>query len=94
VSRSRSRKSLLEQIAEPFADLPPLVGSIAAILLGALGWAATLFNRGSVIVGIWLQFGRWLIWLLAGLVLAHTLIGVGRRFIDRRISIPPTTPPR
>ena len=84
MSRSRSGKSVLEQIAEPFADLPPLVGVIAAILLGALGWAAPLFTSGSVIAGIWLQFGRWLIWLLAGLVLAYTLIGVGRRFIDRR----------
>jgi restriction system protein len=84
VSPSRSGKSLLEQIAEPFADLPPLVGLIAAIVLGALGWAAPLFASGSVIAGIWLQFGRWLIWLLAGLVVAYTLIGVGRRFIDRR----------
>lgn len=84
MSRPRSGKSVLERIAEPFADLPPLVGVIAAILLGALGWAAPLFTSGSVIAGIWLQFGRWLIWLLAGLVLAYTLIGVGRRFIDRR----------
>lgn len=84
MSRSRSGKSVLEQIAEPFADLPPLVGVIAAILLGALGWAAPLFTSGSVIAGIWLQFGRWLIWLLAGLVLAYTLVGVARRFIDRR----------
>jgi len=92
VSRSRSGKSVLEQIAEPFADLPPLVGLISAILLAALGWAAPLFTSGSAIAGIWLQFGRWLIWLLAGLILAYTLIGVGRRFIDRR-SFDSTTDP-
>jgi restriction system protein len=84
MSRSRSGKSVIEEVAEPFADLPPLVGLIAAILLGALGWAAPLFSNGSVIAEIWLQFGRWLIWLLAVLVLAYTLMGVGRRFIDRR----------
>ena len=33
---------------------------------------------------IWLQFGRWIVWLLAGLVLAYTVVGVLRRFIDRR----------
>ncbi len=81
---SRSRRSLLEQIAEPFADLPPLAGVIAAILLAVLGWAAPLFAGASVIAGIWLQFGRWLIWLLAGLVLAYTIVGMWRRFIDRR----------
>lgn len=84
MSRSRSGQSLLEQIAEPFAGLPPLAGLIAVILLAALGWAAPLFTRGSVIAGAWLQFGRWLIWLLAGLVLAYTLVGVVRRFVDRR----------
>ena len=84
MSRSRSGKSVLEQIAEPFADLPPPVGLIAAILLGALGWAAPLFAGASVIAGIWLQFGRWLIWLLAGLVFAYTVAGVWRRLIDRR----------
>lgn len=84
MSRSRSRRSLLEQIAEPFADLPPLAGLIAAMLLAAAGWAAPLFAAGSFAAGIWLQFGRWLIWLLAGLVLAYTLIGVVRRLIDRR----------
>lgn len=83
-ARTHSRKTLLEQVAEPFADLPPLAGLIAAVLLGALGWAAPLFGNGSVIAGIWLQFGTWLIWLLAGLVLAYTLVGVGRRFIDRK----------
>jgi restriction system protein len=84
MSRSRSRKSLLEQYAEPFADLPPLAGIIAAILLVVVGWTAPLFAGASVIAGIWLQFGRWLVWLLAGLVLAYTLVGVGRRFINRR----------
>jgi len=84
LSRSRSRKSLLEEIAGPFADLPPLAGVLAAILLAALGWAVPLFAGQSVIAGIWLEFGRWLVWLLAGLVLAYTLAGVWHRFIDRR----------
>lgn len=83
-SRAGSRKSLLEQLAEPFAELPPLAGVIAAILLAIVGWAAPLFAGASVIAGISLQFGRWLTWLLAGLVLAYTIVGVGRRFIDHR----------
>src|SRR5206468_2075088 len=83
MSPSRSRKSLFEQAAEPFAELPPLAGVIAAILLAVLGWAAPLFAGASVITGVWLQFGRWLVWLLAGLVLAYTVVGVWRRFIDR-----------
>lgn len=83
-ARSNSRKTLLEQFAEPLADLPPLAGVITAILLAILGWAAPLFAGASVIGGIWVQFGRWLIWLLAGLVFAYTIVGVWRRFIDRR----------
>jgi restriction system protein len=71
-------------LAEPFADLPPLAGILAAVLLGIAGWAATLFAGASAIAEIWLQFGRWLAWLLAVLVLAYTVVGVGRRFIDRR----------
>ncbi len=82
--RSRSRKSVLEQYAEPFADLPPVAGVIAAGLLAVVGWAAPLFAGASVIAGIWLQFGRWIVWLLAGLVLAYTVVGVSRRLIDRR----------
>lgn len=81
---SRFGRSLLEQVAEPFADLPPLAGVIAAILLAIVGWLAPLFAGASVTAGIWLQFGRWLVWLLAGLVLAHTIVGIWRRFIDRR----------
>lgn len=84
MSRSRSRRSLLEEVAEPFADLPPLAGVIAAALLAVLGWVAPLFASGSAIAVIWLQFGRWIAWLLAGLVLAYTMVGVWRRFIDRR----------
>ena len=81
---SRSRKSLLEQIAEPFADSRPPAGLIAALALGVLGWAAPLFAGAPIIAGIWLQLGRWIVWLLAGLVLAYTLVGVWRRFIDRQ----------
>src|SRR3979411_1266588 len=84
MSRSRSRKSLLKEVAAPFADLPPLAGFLAAMLLGVFGWAAPFFARPSVIAGIWLQFGRWVVWLLAGLVLAYTLVGVGRRVVYRR----------
>jgi restriction system protein len=83
MSPARS-KSLLEQVAEPFAKLPPLAGVLAAVLLALMGWAAPLFGGASVIAGIWLQFGRWLVWLLAGLVLAYTIVGIWRRFIDRR----------
>lgn len=83
-ARSASRKSLLEQVAAPFADLPPLAGAIAAILLVVVGWAAPLFAGTSAIAAVWLQFGRWLVWLLAGLVFAYTIVGVGRRLIDRR----------
>ena len=84
MSPSRSRKSHLEQYAEPFADLPPLAGLIAAVLLVVVGWLAPLFVSASAIAWIWLQFGMWLAWLLAGLVLAYTIVGVRRRFIDRR----------
>jgi len=84
MSRSRSRKSLLEEVSEPFADLPPLAGVLAAILLGLIGWAAPLLAGASVIAAISLQFGRWLVWLLAALVLAYTIVGVGRRVIDHR----------
>ena len=83
-SRFGSRKSLLEQLAEPFADLPPLAGLIAAILLAVVGWTAPLFVGTSAIATILVQFGKWFVWLLAGLVLAYTIVGVWRLFIDRR----------
>lgn len=83
-SRVGSRKSLLEQVAEPFGELPPLAGVIAAILLVVVGWTAPLFVGTSGIVAVSLQFGRWFMWLLAGLILAYTIVGVWRRFIDRR----------
>jgi restriction system protein len=81
---SRSRKSLLEEVAAPFADLPPLAGVIAVILLAVIGWATPLFAGASATAAIWLQFGKWLVWLLAGLVFAYTVVGVWRRFIGRR----------
>jgi restriction system protein len=84
MSRSRSSKSLLEQLAEPYADLPPLAGVIAAALLAAIGWIAPLFAGTSVMAGIALVFGRWFAWLAAAVVLAYTIGGVWRRFIDRQ----------
>jgi len=59
MSPSRSRQSLLEEIAEPFADLPPIAGILAAALLALLGWLAPLFAGTSSIAAISLQFGRW-----------------------------------
>ena len=84
MTRGRSRQSLLEQIAEPFADLPPLAGVVAAILLGILGWLAPLFAGASAVAAISLQFGRWFAWLVAFLVLGYTVAGVLRRAIDSR----------
>jgi len=84
MTRRRSRQSLLEQIAEPFADLPPLAGVIAAILLGILGWVAPLFGGVSAIATVSLQFGRWFAWLVGFLVLGYTVAGVVRRAIDSR----------
>lgn len=80
----RSRKSLLEEVAEPFAELPPLAGVITAVLLAVVGWAAPLLDGTSATAVIWLQFGRWVVWLLAGLVFVYTIVGVLRRFVDRR----------
>ena len=84
MSPSRSRQSLLEEIAEPFADLPPIAGILAAALLALLGWLAPLFAGTSSIAAISLQFGRWFAWLLGILVLGYTLVGVLRRAIDSR----------
>lgn len=84
MSPSGSRKSLLEQYAEPFADLPPLAGIVTGLLLGVIGWAMPLFASASVMAEVWLQFGRWLVWLLAALVLAYTMVGIWRRAVDRR----------
>src|SRR5712692_559130 len=84
MSRSRSKNSLLEQIAEPFADLPPLAGVIAALLLGIFGWLAPLFGGASAILTVSLQFGRWFAWLVGLLVLGYMVAGVVRRAIDSR----------
>ena len=82
--RSRPRKSPIEDLAAPFADLPPLAGVITAALLVLLGWAAPLFAGGSATAGIWLLFARWFVWLLAAVVLAYTLVGLVRRLVDCR----------
>jgi len=84
MSPSRSRQSLLEEIAEPFADLPPIAGILAAALLALIGWLAPLFAGASALAAISLQFGRWVAWLLGFLVLGYTLAGVLRRAIDSR----------
>ena len=82
--RPRSNKSLIEEIAQPFEDLPPLAGILAAILLGILGWLAPLFGGVSAIATVSLQFGRWFAWLVGFLVLGYTVAGVVRRAIDSR----------
>lgn len=85
MSPSRSRKSLLELYAEPFADLPPLAGIIAGAILGVAGWVAPLFAGASTMTALWLQFGRWILWLFAFAVLAYTGVGAWRRVFDRKI---------
>jgi len=84
MSPLRSRNSDLEQLAEPFADLPPLAGVITAILLLLVGWVAPIFAGASAIAAVSLQFGRWFAWLLAFAVLGYTVLGVVRRAIDKR----------
>lgn len=84
MSRSRSGKSVLEQMAEPFADLRPVAGIIATFLLALVGWAAPIFAGASAIAAISLQFGRWFAWLLAFVVFGYTVAGVIRREIDGR----------
>ncbi len=84
MSPSRSRKSIVELYAEPFADLPPLTGIVVGILLVVAGWVAPLFARGSAITAIWLQFARWLLWFFAVAVLAYMAAGAVRRALDRR----------
>jgi len=84
MSPSRSRKSIVELYAEPFADLPPLAGIIAGVVLGVAGWIAPLFSGGSATTAIWLQFGRWFLWLFAFAVLAYTGVGAWRRASDGR----------
>lgn len=79
-----ARKSLLEDLAQPFAELPPLAGVIATALLVLLGWAAPMVPAATAIALIALQFGRWFAWLAAVFVLGYTLIGVWRRLGDRR----------
>lgn len=84
MSPSRRRKSVLELLAEPFADLPPAAGLIAGIVLGVAGWVAPQLGRGSAITAIWLQFGRWFLWLFAFAVLAYTAVGAVQRARDRK----------
>ncbi|HYR50611.1 MAG TPA: restriction endonuclease [Candidatus Eisenbacteria bacterium] len=84
MSPSRSRKSIVELYAEPFADLPPVAGVIAAGVLGVAGWVAPLFGEGSTMTVIWLQFARWIFWLFAFAVLVSTGAGVLRRALDHR----------
>jgi restriction system protein len=84
MSRRRASGSLIEQLAEPFAELPPVAGVIASLLLAAIGWIAPVFGGGSAIAEISLQFARWFSWLVAGLVLGYTLVGAIRRRLDRR----------
>src|SRR5260370_20317905 len=84
MSPSRSRQSLLEEIAEPFADFPPIAGILAAALLALIGWLAPLFAGTSAIAAISLQFGRWLAWLLGFFIFAYALAGAVRRALDRR----------
>ena len=89
MSRRRTSKSLAEEIAEQFADVPLKFGVATSVVLAATGWALPIVFPlstpiGLSMVGAWVQIFRWILWGFAAFILISSLGGAARRLFDRR----------
>lgn len=87
MARRRRDRSLLEELAEPFADVPLAVGGIVSVALAIAGWALPLFvpqRTGVDLTGAVASAGRWVIWVLAAMILVAAVSGSLRRLVDGR----------
>jgi restriction system protein len=82
----RAEKPILEEFAEEFENLPARAGLLVAATLALIGWFLPTFFplTGLSIAGSLAIAGRYLLWLLAFMVLASTGVGAARRWFDAR----------
>lgn len=84
--RRRAEEPLFEEIAEEFEQLPFRAGLIAATFLAIVGWVLPVIfpMQGLALGGSLAIMGRYLLWLLAFMVLLSSAFGALRRLIDGR----------
>src|SRR5258705_12863163 len=82
----REDKPLFEEFADAFETLPARAGLLTAGTLALVGWILPLLfpSTGLNLAGSLAIAGRYLIWLLAFMVLISTGVGAFRRSIDGR----------
>src|SRR2546428_376997 len=82
----RDETSVLEEFAEAFENLPARAGLVTAASLALIGWVIPLFfpSSGLNLAGSLATASRYVMWLLALIVLMSTGVGVVRRWIDGR----------
>lgn len=84
-SRQRERP-LFEEIAEEFENLPLVAGVVAAAVCAVIGWLLpVIFPMQALnVAGSLAIMGRYLLWLLAFMILASSGVGAVRRRFDHR----------
>jgi hypothetical protein len=84
MSRRRSEKSLFDDIAEAFEQLPVRIGLITAAVLVAIGWAIPVFIPASTgVAGAFAVTVRLVLWVFALIVAIASITGAVRRGLDR-----------
>jgi restriction system protein len=84
LSRRRASTSAIEELAEPFQNLPAPIGVGVAVSAGVAGWVISHLQGTSPIGAVVLALAPWLLWLFGAMVLAYAFGGAVRRTIDRR----------
>jgi restriction system protein len=83
VPRRRRNQSVFEDLAEPFQHLPWWAGLTAAAVLVVVGFLSPHFPTNGLTAAVLMVFLPWVLWITAGMVVLYTVVGVGRRAVDR-----------
>jgi restriction system protein len=82
--RRSADKTLFDEVIETFGQLPGRVGLITALVLILFGWLLPLVFTGPGLTSAFATTGRFVLWVLAALVMIGAAVGAMRRSQDRR----------
>ena len=84
--RRRAEKPIFDEIAAEFENIPLPVGVVTAAFLAVTGWLLPIIfpMQGLNLAGSLATIGRYLVWLLALMIMLSSLYGATRRLFDRR----------
>jgi restriction system protein len=82
MSRKRANRSVLDEAAEVFEQLPLKVGLLTAMGLFVVGWGLpAIFPSG--VAAVYAQLGKLTLFLFAVVIAVAAVVGAGRRAVDR-----------